>query len=78
VQHNEDYMLKFLQDVGLAAGRAHAGENQKEIGRSSRFHHPPNHGENVVMRVLDESSLLLGLPELGFFSDDQNIFERLI
>ena len=30
------------------------------------------------MRVLDESSLLLGLPELGFFSDDQNIFEGLI
>ncbi len=39
---------------------------------------PTNHGESVVMRVLDKSSLLLGLPELGFFSDDQEIFERLI
>jgi type IV pilus assembly protein PilB len=39
---------------------------------------PTNHGESVVMRVLDKSSLKLGLPELGFFSDDQDIFERLI
>ncbi len=39
---------------------------------------PTNHGESVVMRVLDKSSLMLGLPELGFFSDDQDNFERLI
>ncbi len=39
---------------------------------------PTNHGESVVMRVLDKSSLMLGLPELGFFSDDQETFERLI
>jgi general secretion pathway protein E/type IV pilus assembly protein PilB len=28
--------------------------------------------------VLDKSSLMLGLPELGFFSDDQETFERLL
>ncbi|MEY2562099.1 MAG: type pilus assembly protein PilB [Verrucomicrobiota bacterium] len=39
---------------------------------------PTNHGESVVMRVLDKSSLMLGLPELGFFSDDQEVFERLL
>ena len=39
---------------------------------------PTNHGESVVMRVLDKSSLMLGLPELGLFSDDQELFERLI
>jgi type II secretory ATPase GspE/PulE/Tfp pilus assembly ATPase PilB-like protein len=39
---------------------------------------PTNHGESVVMCVLDKSSLLLGLPELGFFSDDQETFERLL
>ncbi len=39
---------------------------------------PTNHGESVVMRVLDKSSLIMGLPELGFFSDDQETFERLI
>ncbi len=39
---------------------------------------PTNHGETVVMRILDKSSLMFGLPELGFLSDDQEIFERLI
>jgi type IV pilus assembly protein PilB len=39
---------------------------------------PTNHGESMVMRLLDKSNLLLGLPELGFMSDDQEIFERLL
>jgi type IV pilus assembly protein PilB len=39
---------------------------------------PSNHGESMVMRVLDKSSLTLGLPELGFLSDDQEVFERLL
>ncbi len=39
---------------------------------------PSNHGESIVMRILDKQSLTLGLPKLGFFSDDQQIFERLI
>lgn len=39
---------------------------------------PTNHGESVVMRILDKTSLQLGLPQLGFLSDDQESFERLI
>ena len=39
---------------------------------------PSNHGESIVMRILDKTALLLGLPELGFFSDDQQTFERLL
>ena len=39
---------------------------------------PTNHGESMVMRLLDKTSLLLGLPELGFLSDDQETFERLL
>jgi len=39
---------------------------------------PTNHGESVVMRLLDKSSLKLGLPELGFFSEEQESLERLI
>ncbi len=39
---------------------------------------PSNHGESIVMRILDKSALLLGLPELGFFSDDQKTFEDLL
>ena len=39
---------------------------------------PTNHGESIVMRVLDKSNLALGLPQLGFLADDQATFERLI
>ena len=39
---------------------------------------PTAHGESVVMRILDKSSLALGLPQLGFLSDDQETFEKLL
>jgi general secretion pathway protein E/type IV pilus assembly protein PilB len=39
---------------------------------------PASHGESIVMRILDKQSLALGLPQLGFFSDDQQTFERMI
>ena len=39
---------------------------------------PTVHGEGVVMRILDKSSLTLGLAELGFLSDDQAVMERLL
>ncbi|PTX93286.1 type II secretion system protein E [Spartobacteria bacterium LR76] len=39
---------------------------------------PTVHGESIVMRILDKTSLMLGLPDLGFLSDDQLKFERLI
>jgi len=39
---------------------------------------PTNHGESIVMRILDKEGLRLGLAELGFFSDDQQTFERMI
>jgi type IV pilus assembly protein PilB len=39
---------------------------------------PTNHGESIVMRILDKEGLKLGLAELGFFTDDQQTFEKLI
>lgn len=39
---------------------------------------PASHGESIVMRLLSKKGLDLGLPKLGFFSDDQATFERLI
>ncbi|MCX7872492.1 MAG: type II secretion system ATPase GspE [Verrucomicrobiae bacterium] len=39
---------------------------------------PTTHGESIVMRILDKEGLKLGLGELGFFTDDQQLFERLI
>ncbi len=39
---------------------------------------PSNHGESIVMRILDKSALTLGLGQLGFLSDDQETFRELI
>jgi general secretion pathway protein E/type IV pilus assembly protein PilB len=39
---------------------------------------PTAFGESIVMRILDKEGLNLGLPQLGFFSDDQAAFERVI
>lgn len=39
---------------------------------------PTNHGESIVMRILDKSSIQLGLGDLGFFSDDQARMEKII
>ncbi len=39
---------------------------------------PTSHGESMVMRILDKSSLALGLPQLGFLTDDQETMEHLL
>ena len=39
---------------------------------------PSNHGESVVMRILDRDTMSIGLSKLGFFADEQQRFERLI
>jgi len=39
---------------------------------------PTVHGESIVMRILDKRALTLGLPELGFLSDDQAAMERIL
>jgi type II secretory ATPase GspE/PulE/Tfp pilus assembly ATPase PilB-like protein len=52
-----------------------AGDKEVDLRVSSV---PSNHGESIVMRILDKSALVLGLPELGFFSDDQESFEKFI
>lgn len=39
---------------------------------------PTSQGESVVMRLLDQSTLSITLPDLGFMSDDQEYFRGLI
>jgi general secretion pathway protein E len=39
---------------------------------------PTVFGERVVMRILDKSSVLMGLEDLGFYPDDLSIVARLI
>ena len=58
-------------------GRIQARMGNKELDlRVSTV--PTNHGESVVMRILDKSGLLLGLSDLGFYSDDMATFDELI
>lgn len=58
-------------------GRIQMSFNDKELDMRVSII-PTNNGESVVMRVLDKSSLRLGLSDLGFLSDDQANFENLI
>ena len=58
-------------------GRIQMNYNDKEIDMRVSII-PTSNGESVVMRVLDKSSLRLGLVDLGFLSDDQASFEQLI
>jgi len=51
------------------------GEKEVDLRVSSV---PSNHGESIVMRILDKTALMLGLPELGFFSDDQTLFNQML
>ncbi|MFA4991564.1 MAG: type II secretion system ATPase GspE [Candidatus Omnitrophota bacterium] len=39
---------------------------------------PAIHGESVVMRILDKSSFLVGMEDIGFLPDNRKDFERLI
>ncbi len=39
---------------------------------------PTTHGESIVMRILDKTGVQLGIPELGFLSDDQVTIDRII
>ncbi|MEI8175802.1 MAG: ATPase, T2SS/T4P/T4SS family [Candidatus Omnitrophota bacterium] len=39
---------------------------------------PTIHGENIVLRILDKSSILLDMDELGFEKEDLDRFQKLI
>lgn len=75
--------IKLMSNVSIAEkrvpqdGRINIKVGAKTIDlRVSTL--PTAFGESIVMRILDKEGLRLGLPELGFFSDDQAAFERII
>jgi general secretion pathway protein E/type IV pilus assembly protein PilB len=39
---------------------------------------PTTHGESIVMRILDKTSVQISISELGFFADDQETIEHII
>jgi type IV pilus assembly protein PilB len=75
--------LKIMANISIAEKRipqdgriqVAAGGKSLDLRVSSL---PTVHGESIVMRILDKEGLQLGLPELGFFSDDQVVMEKLI
>jgi len=75
--------LKIMANISIAEKRIpqdgriqiSVGGKQLDLRVSSL---PTAHGESIVMRILDKEGLTLGLPELGFLSDDAAVFEKLI
>ncbi len=75
--------LKIMANISIAEKRVPqdgrlqiaAGGRTLDLRVSSL---PTAHGESIVMRLLDPEGLKLGMPELGFQPDDQQLFERQI
>ena len=75
--------IKIMSKMDIAEnrkpqdGRIRIKVENKELDlRTSSF--PTIHGENLVLRVLDKSSVQLGLKELGFMDDDLQMFQKMI
>ena len=76
--------IKIMAGLDIAEKRRpqdgrilHVGEGGRQVDiRVSIL--PSNHGETVVMRLLDRSAGLLSLRDLGFGDDDYRRFQRLI
>ena len=75
--------LKIMSDLNIAVkripqdGRFQINLEEKQIDvRISSL--PTVHGENIVMRLLDTSSILLGLEQLGLYPENLAQFRSLI
>jgi type IV pilus assembly protein PilB len=75
--------IKILARLDIAErrrtqdGRIKANVGDKELDlRVSVI--PTNHGQSVVMRILDKDSIKVGLRQLGFSEDDYQRFKGLI
>lgn len=75
--------LKVLAGIDLAEKRIpqdgriklNMGDKKLDLRVSSL---PSIFGESIVMRILDQSSVLMGLQEVGFLPDTIRLFEELI
>ncbi len=75
IMGNMSIAEKRLPQDGRIQMRSADGKTQIDLRVSSL---PTNHGEAMEMRILDKSSLQLGLTELGYLSDDQATVERIM
>lgn len=83
LQNNIISRLKLMAGMDLSEHRI-PQDGRIQIGAMGRSLDlrvsdiPTTHGESIVMRILDKSSVMLGIPELGFFADDQEKIEMII
>jgi len=76
--------IKIMADMSIAEKRLpQDGRIQLQVGAKQTIDLrvstvPTVHGESIVMRILDKTALMLGLPELGFLSDDQATMEHIL
>jgi type IV pilus assembly protein PilB len=75
IMSNMSIAERRLPQDGRIQLRANEGKTAIDLRVSTI---PTNHGESVVMRILDKTSLTLGLTELGYLSDDQATMERIM
>ncbi len=75
--------IKVMANLDIAEnrlpqdGRISFNSGGREVDlRVSTF--PTTHGENLVLRILDRSKLVLGLEQLGFAPDQLTNFKRLL
>jgi len=75
--------LKIMSNLDIAErripqdGKIHLKHDNREFDlRVSTL--PTVHGEKVVLRILDKSSVLLGLNKLGFYPEIQEKFETMV
>jgi type IV pilus assembly protein PilB len=75
--------VKIMANMDIAErrvpqdGKIHLRHDNREFDlRVSTI--PCIHGEKVVMRILDKSSVMLGLNKLGFYPEVQNSFEGVV
>ncbi|MBN1864046.1 MAG: type II secretion system ATPase GspE [Victivallales bacterium] len=83
LQGNVTSRLKIMSKLDITEKRVpQDGRIQLKIGgkdvdlRVSTI--PTSHGESIVMRILDKSSIQLDIPDLGFYSDDQALINQII
>lgn len=83
LQNNIISRLKLMAGMDLSEHRI-PQDGRIQIGAMGRSLDlrvsdiPTTHGESIVMRILDKSSVMLGISELGFLEDDQNLIMTII
>ena len=83
IQANLTSRLKIMARLDITEkripqdGRIKMSVGEKDIDlRVSSI--PTTHGESIVMRILDKSSIQLDVPKLGFYADDMVLVNRIL